>query len=422
MKQKITGDIDSTYRAQAHSLETLQKWHNDKPFISQILLSSEVVFPVVVMIFLALYCYYLFELEPNKIRKTLDKHIETESREISNDAKATVWITLTISLLFNIGTVAADIAAQKYYYLLPSEVSIFVSNTNASSNLKAVPKIMLAFDSFILILLLLLLLYTLIVYGITSLLQYCNTEHDCSTSQIKLSYFLYSVLCPPACIATHSYHIIFSFINNTYHATSVLLCYIMTFFVLVVIFNKIYYLISHRISQSFQGLCTIIFYILSSFAIATLLGLTVAILLILPITNAVDEASNQIYSIYQASVAVFAALVTWKLFSRDTNYVFSVFIKAEEKRNPNRESWKNMSDKEKEIELGIMFLNYINSDIKRRSDTQSISLASSARVNTISDTEATVTDSTPSDALTGNGQRLRPLTSRPKPTSEAKSE
>ena len=66
------------------------------------------------------------------------------------------------------------------------------------------------------------------------------------------------------------------------------------------------------------------------------------------------------------TVTVFAALVTWKIVFRDKNSVFAVLIKAgdklhsqdEESSDDERIVWKNLSEKEKEIELCIQFLKF----------------------------------------------------------------
>ena len=109
-------------------------------------------------------------------------------------------------------------------------------------------------------------------------------------------------------------------------------------------------------------------FILVIIALATCIGLTVAVLIALPINNAIDLASTEIYAIYQASVTVFAALIAFQVFFRRKNSIFTVFIKAAdnrglEKSNSDQEKWKKwkkMSEKEKEIYLGDIILSHIH--------------------------------------------------------------
>ena len=103
-------------------------------------------------------------------------------------------------------------------------------------------------------------------------------------------------------------------------------------------------------------------------ALATCIGLSAAVLIALPINNAIDLASTEIYAIYQASVTLFAALIAYQVIFQRKNSIFTVFIKAADKRGSEKSNgdqkewkkWKNMSEKEKEIYLGDIILSHIN--------------------------------------------------------------
>ena len=175
----------------------------------------------------------------------------------------------------------------------------------------------------------------------------CGKLKECEC-KFQVSDYLYTLLSPLSCIATHSYHIIFAFINNPYHATSVLLFYIMTLFIVVVIFQKTYYFI-HELNKKIMPVgddgaddqygkghgkrCVLVLSFTAVIvALIICIGLTVALLIALPISNAIDLASTEIYAIYQASVTVFAALVTFQVIFRPTNSIYSVLIKAADSR------------------------------------------------------------------------------------------
>jgi hypothetical protein len=427
MHQKITGQIDSTYTAQSHSLETLRDWHMQNSHVSILVLSSQVIFPVFASIFLALYLFYLIELEPVNFGKKLNSQADDDSPdEIKNAALSKVWIIVTISILFTAGTVATDIGALVEYAFLPEEIKSYFNDhsNNASVYLYVVPIIMLFFD-FLSLLLFIIIGPNIMVACCKHCYRKCTQESTSEDKQYKPSYFLYTLISPLSCIATHSYHIIFAFINNPYHATSVLLFYIMTLLVVVVIFQKTYYFVvtnncfkksetatrdqrdntkaidvggtvignpeavpsgtgatsggtgttsgdqgkTKTNGQRQERYILVISFTAVIIALAICIGLTVAVLIALPINNAIDLASTEIYAIYQASVTVFAALVTFEVVFRPTNSIFAVLIKAADKRAPKpkngeKTKWGKMSEKEKEICLGDQFLSHIKFDNK----------------------------------------------------------
>ena len=353
-------------------------------YVSKLVLSSQCIFPVFASIFLVLYFAYLIEFEPINFGKKLNSQANAKSPEIKTAAVSKVWIIVTISILFTIGTIGTDIAAIVEYSYLPKEIDRYIKDSSkAFTYLRAIPFIMLAFD------VLSLLLY-IIVPSIVACCKCMCTEENCKDScckcckceqyKLQVSDYLYTLLSPLSCIATHSYHIIFAFINNPYHATSVLLFYIMTLFVVVVIFKKTYYFV-HALNKKIMPVgddaandqcgkghgkrCVLIFsFIAVIVALTICIGLTVAVLIALPINNAIDLASTEIYAIYQASVTVFAALVTFQVVFRPTNSIFAVFIKAADergsKKQENWEKWEEMSEKEKEIHLGDVLLSHID--------------------------------------------------------------
>ena len=306
MHQKITGQVDSTYTAQSHSLITLRDWHNQHSHVSKLVLSSQVIFPVFASIFLILYFVYLIECEPNNLGKKLNKQTNTDSPlEISAAARSKVWIIMTINILFTIGSIIADSVALAEYKRLPKEIERYINDeSKAFIYLSAVPTTMVVFDvlSFV--------LFILVPSIVACCKRYKNCEccySSCCTSEFKqkwcnfkFSDLLYTLLSPLLCIATHSYHIIFAFINNPYHATSVLLLYIMTLFVLIVVFQKIYYFVFNNCCKSLltsnhskKNCCVSVsvtmLYIIAGLAMAVPIGLTVAVLIVLPLNNAIDQ-------------------------------------------------------------------------------------------------------------------------------------
>jgi hypothetical protein len=369
MHQKITGEIDSTYTAQSNSLETLKDWHNQHSQVSILILLSQVIIPILASIILIMYFVYIIESEPVNLGKKLNSQTgEKSPSEIREAAKSKVWIIVNINIIFTLGTIAADIAAVQEYKHLPEEIAVYINDhSKAFIYLHTIPFIMLAFD-----------ILSFMAFIVVPAVVVRWKDYDCCRNKyaVRSSDLLYTTLSPLSCIGTHSYHIIFAFINNPYHATSVLLIYIMTLFVVVVIFQKLYYFARNcfqKLSDSSKHkrcckaaiwLYRIILYLLIVSTMLTCIGLTVAVLILLPLNNAIDEASNDIYAIYQASVTVFAALVTFQVFFRHTNSTFTVLIKAADEFGESStvtfQQWKKMSEKEKELYLGNVLLKYIN--------------------------------------------------------------
>jgi hypothetical protein len=200
-----------------------------------------------------------------------------------------------------------------------------------------------------------------------------DIQSTCTVS-VNWSILLYSLLSPLSCIATHAYHVIIAFIDNAYHASSILLLYIIVLFIHVVVFQKIYYYVckwrnSKKHSDCCKNFCWTIFilccYLVGVVTLGVIIGLTVSLLILLPINNAIDNAPTNIYIIYQGSVAVIAALVTFQVFFRETNSVAEVFIKARDKMiqerpdSKEKKKWEKMSEKEKELDLATALLEYM---------------------------------------------------------------
>jgi hypothetical protein len=101
-------------------------------------------------------------------------------------------------------------------------------------------------------------------------------------------------------------------------------------------------------------ICFIVVFIFTGVSV----GLSLALLTLLPITNAIDDAPNRLYVIYQASVTFFAALIAFQVIFRHNNSPFAFLIKARQTCNNkelddicNDKNWMDKSEKEREIYL-----------------------------------------------------------------------
>ena len=322
------------------------------------------------MVYVIFFFIYLLELKPYEIGKDIEKELKSRTKKIRAKADANLLIKITISLLFHILIFAADSMAFVEYGKLSDEIHDYYYA--APWYFWSVPIVMIIFDG----------LWFLIIYTLVPIIARFTK---------KWYRLTYCMLSPIACVFTHCYHIIFAFIDNPYHATSILLLYAMILFVHVLGFQQVHYFINHfwewknknpgpadqvalevpqendnnnseEIIIDRQRICkncvTFICFIVLFIVTGVSVGLSLALLTLLPITNAIDDAPNRLYVIYQASVTFFAALIAFQVIFRHNNSPFAFLIKPQEMCDTKEldricgdKEWKDKSEKEREIYL-----------------------------------------------------------------------
>ena len=103
----------------------------------------------------------------------------------------------------------------------------------------------------------------------------------------------------------------------------------------------------------------------------TSIGLSITLIVKLPLSNAIDDAPNHLYVIYQASITFFAALIAFQVIFRHTDSTFDVFVKAidgyiarstSNQRNGHEnqadKTWMELSGTEKEMLLAKIVASY----------------------------------------------------------------
>ena len=211
----------------------------------------------------------------------------------------------------------------------------------------------------------------MLLFDILTFILFIVTPFGLCKRHNKKYKLIYCLIAPLSCIASHSYHIIFAFIHDPYHTTSILLLYAIIVFVHIQGFEKFFYYIHSRKTWNddntvcdniccgyilkFFKLCkwlcdclfnkclsllewcikkmglfatTIVGYIIEFIFMAGSIGLSLALLILLPISNAIDDAPSRLYIIYQASVTFFAALIAFQLLFKHNTSIFGIFIKA----------------------------------------------------------------------------------------------
>ena len=122
MHQKLHAPIDNSYRAKSQSVRTLIQWHKDNPKVSRLVLSGQVLFPLLATLVMTLFFIYVIELEPRNMGRKLNNQVNSSVDYISASGEAKILIILTISVLFNAYTLITDAWAFTKYHNLAQEV------------------------------------------------------------------------------------------------------------------------------------------------------------------------------------------------------------------------------------------------------------------------------------------------------------
>lgn len=372
MHQKFTAPIDDTYKGRSYSSATLKVWYKSNKGTDVLALVAQIFVPLLMIFYVTLFFIYVLELKPYEIRKDIEKELTSEVKKIREKADAKLLTNITISFLFHVLTFIADSIAFVEYGKLSDEIHDYYYA--APRCFWSIPIVMILFDG----------LSFLIVYTAVPVIAVLTK---------KWSRLTYLMLSPIACILSHSYHIIFAFINNPYHATSILLLYAIILFVHVLGFQQVHYFINYfwekyqkfhsgstenkseddesdlvkskiELKETFLQRCckncvTFFCFNFLFFITGTSIAMSLALLTLLPITNAIDDAPNRLYVIYQASVTFFAALIAFQVIFRHNNSPFAFLIKAKEMCNTEEldnicceeKPWNEKSEKEREIYL-----------------------------------------------------------------------
>ena len=186
---------------------------------------SQVLFPIFVTFYIVIFFVFVLELEPHNFgKKKLENELTSASRAIRADAEAKLLTKVTISIFFHLCCLAADIAALVYYSdnFLPEKVHSYYFAE--PKRFWTVPIIMLTFD-------------------VIAFVCFVMTPFGLYKHYDKRYKLVYCLIAPLSCISSHSYHIIFAFIHDPYHATSILLLYAIILFVHIQGFQKVFHYI-----------------------------------------------------------------------------------------------------------------------------------------------------------------------------------
>lgn len=198
--------------------------------------------------------------------------------------------------------------------------------------------------------------------------KFTETVSDLNTEESELLYWwqfcAYSVFFPLCCLFNHLNYIIIAFMHDLYHATSIAIIYGIIVIFLYVLLDNIPHVMCCKIKKSMLALQT-----LKIIAVLLLLGyVTIDVLLffMIPNRNALDDAANHFLSVYNTTAVFFTVLVLYFIIKHRSRSPIRVFTKAldnifykDEKATHmtiRKRDWKELSEKEKDIEVAKSLL------------------------------------------------------------------
>ena len=122
MHQKSTPPIDDSYVAYSHSVETINSWYSQNSAVGNLAVISQVLFPVFVMVYIVTFFVFFLELKPHDFGKKLENELTSDSKSIKASAEAKLLTKVTISILFHLCCLAANIAALAHNRFLPQKI------------------------------------------------------------------------------------------------------------------------------------------------------------------------------------------------------------------------------------------------------------------------------------------------------------
>lgn len=145
MHQTSTAQIDTTYTAYSHSVKTLNNWYVQNLTVGDLALISQVLFPAFVTFYIVIFFIFAVELEPHNLGRKLENALNSETNSIKAEAQSNLLIKISISILFHICTLIADIAALCNYNLLPDKIHEYYFSP--PKHFWSVPIAMTSFDT-----------------------------------------------------------------------------------------------------------------------------------------------------------------------------------------------------------------------------------------------------------------------------------
>ena len=224
MKRTIYPAIDDNYDPKSYSAEKIKEYHSNFRHISRLLMTSQVVFPLLALFWATLIVSYCTHTKSPYNEYLWDKKENIEGKW---EMKVQLSITYTLSLLFSLyTTVMSAIAVGVQEYDLDEDIGMwyyFKKNTNQLRTIYFLPIMMVMEDS---IVLLVHILCIIIVCCGCFVKKKCDQgihEKCACLSFAKEERFwwmfaAYSIVAPIVNLSVHANYILIGFIHDQQHA------------------------------------------------------------------------------------------------------------------------------------------------------------------------------------------------------------
>lgn len=288
--RSITPGISDSYEPKAENNATVQQFHAKHKDISRMLMSSQIVFPLVVIVWsVVLLVYYLHH---HKLASDYDKLYGKEKHSMQVKLSILFAIAFTISLYAFIMSILAYARGDKK---LDEDTKLWYNrDTQELKTLNSIIATIMVED---------ILIFTVLVsFGIIlSCCSICSDDSSC-----LWGFCTCSIIAPAANLAVHANHIVFAFIHNQEHAVSIGIFYV------IVISTNIHVM---HVTCSFLPKEVANFFPLINLGLSLFINLFYAyvgaIYVMLPINNGFDAAPDRIRLIYNSLIVSFIAAFTY---------------------------------------------------------------------------------------------------------------
>ncbi len=248
------------------------------------------------------------------------------------------------------------------------------------------------------------ILFILLPWMVIGKGDYSNCKIICKKSkQIWWKFCAYSSFFPLACLINHLNYIIIAFTFNLYHATSIALIYGGVGIFIYVVLDRLPYVYSLQNNNEYW----ISLFITKALAVV-ILGLYVVfdgvIYYLVPIDISFDIAGNNFLSIYNTVVVFLTTLVAYVFIKRSYQSPISIFSKARDKIENDKEvvqddiAWEDMTEEEKDIDSAIqLWENMIPKTTIPTTTTPTLAKDCNSPTTTTSDSDPAITPSSATD-------------------------
>ena len=368
MKRTISAEIDDMYIPKAASVGTLKSFHESYPsmHVSRLTFAYQFVVPIVGFIALFIFWFYFWEARSSPSRR---QKLTTGSIDDGNlwtlqrhSANITILSVLIASAIFCLYVIALDVAAiySAYNTVDDSVKKYYNSDTdNINFSLEFGIVILICVEDCIV------LFFMFLAFSFIACTSICY--HNLPDAfKYSWSWSVYFPLGPVTCVVIHAYHILIGFIQAPYHAGSVLIFYGIITLGFVYSYKACYSAFAYcyfsrntndSIDKKYKcDVCLFFVFIIISVIFSLLLVFVVAIFVLVPIDNAIDDTPARLLSIERTVVILLALTLTYKVYSNRSHTLLTYIVKAKNKDGNNNREWQRLENEEKRVQVGKMFL------------------------------------------------------------------